>query len=93
MRLQAVKRSGPGAPTDPVGDLALQIARLVGHRAYVREQVVSGMLLRFLPNGLRPWRGPDDLRQRLDAAHLDQRALDYLFANVASEIAMAHARD
>lgn len=92
MRLQAVTRSGPSTSSDRIGDLTVQIARLVRHRAYVRDQVVSGMLLRFLPNGMRPWLGPDDLRRRLDAAGLDQRSLDHLFANVATEIAMAHAR-
>ena len=96
MRHQAVRRSGPGSgaglQTDRIGDLALQIGRLVGHRAYAREQVVSSMLLRFLPNGMRPWQGADDMRRRLDLAGLDQRALDHLSANVATEIAMAHAR-
>ncbi len=92
MRRQAVTRTGTVQESDRLGDLALQITRLLRHRSYARHLVVSAMLLRFLPDGLRSWNGPDDIRKRLAAAALDRRSLDHLFDNVATELAMAHAR-
>ena len=92
MRYKSVAQTSGRQDAERIDALTLEIARLVGHRAFSREQVVSSMLQRFLPDALRPWRGPDDLRRRLDAAGLDRRALDHLSANVATELAMAHAR-
>ena len=67
--------------------LVRQIARLVRHPAYRRNQIVSPMLLRHLPaDAGYAWQGEAVLLERLTKAKLDDASIDHLIGSVQSEI-------
>lgn len=73
--------------------LARALRRLLRHRGYDRDGVVSEMLKRLLAPSYTPG-GPtvEELRARVDAVCVDRRTLDYLTQNVGLEIDVAHRR-
>lgn len=82
-------RPGPGG-TD---DLIVGIRRLVRHRGYERDKIVSALLKQFLPKiGGAAWAGEAALRRDLVAACLDEKAIAYLVACAGGELQMAHER-
>ncbi|MCJ2078314.1 hypothetical protein MKK68_22145 [Methylobacterium sp. E-016] len=67
--------------------LVLQIGRLVRHRGYVRTNVASAMLLKYLPSDAGyDWRGEAGLQVRFHEAGLDLKTLEYLLTSARLEI-------
>ncbi len=85
-------------PESRLEDLALRLRRLANHRGYVREEITSPLLLRFLPAPSRtPLRGvaetyASELRHKLKEADLDEDQVAYLILHAEQEMDIAHAR-
>ncbi|GBU19102.1 MULTISPECIES: hypothetical protein [Methylobacterium] len=94
MRHTSVNRSGSLSPeASRIDEIVAQIGRLLRHRAYQRDKVVSPLLLRHLPHDSGyAWQGEEALRQRLERAGLDARALDHLALNARTEFARMQER-
>ena len=73
--------------------LVLQIGRLVRHRGYVRTNVVSAMLLKYLPfDAGYAWKGEAGLQVRFHEAGLDLKTLEYLTTSARLEITRIQER-
>lgn len=93
MRELLQKRVSIVSDRAPVDALVLQIGRLVRHRGYARDKVVSGMLLKYIPaDAGYAWNGEAALHTRLAKADLDTKTMDHLIASARLEIAMIQAR-
>lgn len=81
-------------PESRLEDLAQRLRRLANHRGFVREEITSPMLLRFLPAPLRGEAGAYEgaLRRRLREADLDEGRVAYLILHADQEMDIAHAR-
>ncbi|WP_430911223.1 hypothetical protein [Methylobacterium sp. sgz302541] len=85
MRYTSVNRT---AAPDRLEELMAQIGRLMRHRAYQRDKIVSPLLLRHLPmDAGYAWQGEAALRERLVRASLDAKTVDHLIANARAEFA------
>lgn len=88
MRHTSVNRTSAPEGVDRIEELVVQLGRLLRHRAYQREKIVSPMLLRHLPfDAGYTWQGEGNLRDRLRRAALDARTVDHLIANARTEYA------
>ncbi len=87
--------AGYNAADENIDRLIVGIRRLVAHRGYDREALVSPMLKRLLPPN-RPSGDPAaetaTLRGRLKAACPDAKAVAYLTVSVESELDFARLR-
>ncbi|GLS44429.1 hypothetical protein [Methylobacterium brachythecii] len=75
--------------------LILRIRRLVAHRGYDREALLSPMLKRLIPAAKLSGDALADaeqLRKRLTGAALDQKAVAYLTESVEIELDFARLR-
>lgn len=75
--------------------LAVRMRRLVLHRAYSREEIVSPALKRLMPpRALYGMLAPDvaSLRERVRRAGVDARMVDYLLHAVETEMDSARLR-
>lgn len=93
MRYSAVKGGGSAQGGDRLEELTTQIGRLLRHRCYQREKVVSPMLRRHLPyDSGYAWQGEATLRERIKQAGLDAKSIDHLIVSVRAEFERIMAR-
>ncbi len=77
----------------PIDALVIQIRRLVRHRGFARDKVVSAMLLKYIPaDAGYAWNDEAALHTRLVKADLDMKTVDHLIASASLEIVMIRAR-
>lgn len=89
-----LKHALTDAEPNRIEHLVVQIARLVRHRGFVRDKVVSALLLKHLPmDAGYAWSGEAALHARLVKAALDPTTLNHLIASARLEIEMIHDRD